>query len=82
MTLDVAYLRIDARRYPNDSRLAALVGELSIRRRTRPVRRRLHGPARNGRRADAPLSVGLRSVSQRTGHGRVRLTVLTTVPGH
>ena len=26
----VAHLRMDARRYPNDSRLAALVGELSV----------------------------------------------------
>jgi hypothetical protein len=27
----VAYLRMDARRYPNDSRLAALIGELSLK---------------------------------------------------
>jgi transcriptional regulator with XRE-family HTH domain len=27
----VAYLRMDARRYPNDSRLAALIGELSVK---------------------------------------------------
>jgi hypothetical protein len=27
----VAYLRMDARRYPNDTRLAALIGELSVK---------------------------------------------------